>query len=97
MIGLTGGLAAPILAGAIGGVMGSLGLGAIAALLGPLATNFFLVGGLFGAFGGKMTGGIAEKYAKDVEEFEFIPVRGKHISSSILIMDLILDPSIIIF
>ncbi|KAF2753188.1 DUF726-domain-containing protein [Pseudovirgaria hyperparasitica] len=76
LIGVTGGLAAPILAGAIGGVMGSLGLGALATLLGPLATNFFLIGGLFGAYGGKMTGGIVEKYAKDVEEFQFVPIHG---------------------
>lgn len=51
LIGITGGLAAPILAAGVGGIMGGLGLGAVASLLGPLATNMVLVGGLFGAYG----------------------------------------------
>jgi hypothetical protein len=76
LIGVTGGLAAPILAGAIGGIMGGLGLGAIASLLGPLATNMVLVGGLFGAYGGRMTGNIMEKYAQEIKDFKFIPVAG---------------------
>ena len=74
LIGVTGGLAAPILAGALGGIMGGLGLGAVASLLGPLATNMVLVGGLFGAYGGKMTGSIMEKYAQEIKDFKFIPV-----------------------
>ena len=65
LIGVTGGLAAPILAAGVGGIMGGLGLGAVASLLGPLATNMVLVGGLFGAYGGKITGNIMEKYAGD--------------------------------
>ena len=74
LIGVTGGLAAPILAAGVGGIMGGLGLGAIASLLGPLATNMVLVGGLFGAYGGKMTGNIMAKYAQEVKDFKFIPV-----------------------
>lgn len=60
LIGITEGLAAPVLAGGIGSIMGGLGLGAVASLLGPLATNMILVGGLFGAFGGRMTGNISK-------------------------------------
>ena len=74
LIGVTGGLAAPILAAGVGGIMGGLGLGAVASLLGPLATNMVLVGGLFGAYGGNMTGNIMTKYAQDVKDFKFIPV-----------------------
>ena len=51
LIGVTGGLAAPLLAAGIGTVMGGLGLGATAAAgyLGTLAGSSVLVGGLFGA------------------------------------------------
>ena len=74
LIGITGGIAAPVLAAGVGGIMGGLGLGAVASLLGPLATNMVLVGGLFGAYGGKMTGQIMEKYAQEIKDFKFVPV-----------------------
>ena len=83
LIGLTGGLAAPLVAAGVGGLMGSLGLGATAAAgyLGALAGNGLLVGGLFGAYGGRMTGRMMDAYAKEVQDFAFVPVRemsGKH-------------------
>ncbi|PMD56480.1 DUF726-domain-containing protein, partial [Hyaloscypha bicolor E] len=74
IIGVTGGLAAPIVAGAIGGIMGGVGLGGLASFLGIFAMNGALVGSLFGAFGGKMTGQMVDKYAKEVEDFKFIPI-----------------------
>jgi hypothetical protein len=55
VIGITGGLAAPVVAGAIGGLMGSVGLGGVASFLGVFWMNGALVGTLFGAFGAKMT------------------------------------------
>jgi hypothetical protein len=50
LIGVTGGLAAPLVAAGIGTVMGGLGLGATAAagLLGTLAESSIVVGALFG-------------------------------------------------
>lgn len=57
VIGITGGLAAPVVAGAIGGLMGTLGLGTVASFLGVFWMNSALVGALFGAFGAKMTVG----------------------------------------
>lgn len=78
LIGVTGGLAAPLVAAGIGTVMGGLGLGATAAagLLGTLAGSGVVVGGLFGAYGGRMTGRMMDKYAKEVNDFAFIPIRG---------------------
>lgn len=55
IIGVTGGLAAPVVAGAIGGLMGSVGLGGLASFLGVFWMNGALVGTLFGAFGARMT------------------------------------------
>ena len=77
LIGVTGGLAAPLLAAGLGTVLGGLGLGAtaVAGLLGSLAGNFVLIGGLFGAYGGRMTGQMMDQYAREVEDFGFIPLR----------------------
>jgi Protein of unknown function (DUF726) len=76
LIGITGGLAAPLVAAGVGGLMGGLGLGATAAAgyLGTLAGSSVLVGGLFGAYGGKMTGQMMDEYAREVEDFAFLPL-----------------------
>ena len=81
VIGITGGLAAPLVAAAIGSVMGGLGLGATAAagLLGTLAESGVIIGSLFGAYGGSMTGKMMDAYAKEVDDFAFLPLKGsKH-------------------
>lgn len=80
LIGVTGGLAAPLLAAGVGSVMGGLGLGATAAAgyLGTLAGSTVLVGGLFGAYGGRMTGKMMDQYAREVEDFGFVPIRSAH-------------------
>ncbi|TDZ20592.1 putative membrane protein [Colletotrichum orbiculare MAFF 240422] len=75
VIGITGGLAAPVVAGAIGGLMGSVGLGGVASFLGIFWMNGALVGTLFGAFGAKMTGEMMDNYAKEVEDFRFLPLK----------------------
>jgi hypothetical protein len=76
LIGVTGGLAAPLLAAGVGSVMGGIGLGATAAAgyLGTLAGSTVLVGGLFGAYGARMTGRAMDDYAREVEDFAFIPI-----------------------
>lgn len=76
LIGVTGGLAAPLLAAGLGTVMGGLGLGVVSTYLGALAGSSVLVGSLFGAYGAKMTGKLMEQYAREVQDFEFIPVQG---------------------
>ena len=79
VIGITGGLAAPLVAAGVGSVMGGLGLGATAAAgyLGTVAGSTVIVGGLFGAYGGRMTGQMMDAYAREVEDFAFIPIREK--------------------
>lgn len=78
LIGVTGGLAAPLVAAGIGSVLGSVGLGTTAAagLLGAMAESGFLVGSLFGMYGARATGKAMEQYTKDVQDFAFIPLRG---------------------
>ena len=77
LIGVTGGLAAPLVAAGVGSVMGGIGLGATAAAgyLGSVAGSTIIVGGLFGAYGGRMTGQMMDNYAREVEDFAFLPVR----------------------
>lgn len=79
VIGITGGLAAPLVAGAIGTIMGGVGLGGTAAagLLGALAESGVIVGSLFGAYGGRMTGKMMDAYAKEVDDFAFLPLKGQ--------------------
>lgn len=55
IIGVTGGLAAPLVAGAVGSILGGVGLGGVASFLGVFWMNGALVGALFGAYGAKMT------------------------------------------
>ncbi|KAH8164719.1 hypothetical protein CIB48_g3524, partial [Xylaria polymorpha] len=74
IVGVTGGLAAPVVAAAVGGLMGSVGLGGLAGFLGLFWMNGALVGALFGAFGAKMTGEMADRYAREVEDFKFLPL-----------------------
>lgn len=74
IIGVTGGLAAPVVAATVGGLMSSVGLGGLAGFLGIFWMNGALVGTLFGAFGAKMTGEMVDKYAKEVEDFKFLPL-----------------------
>ncbi|KAI1769711.1 DUF726-domain-containing protein [Hypoxylon sp. FL1150] len=76
LIGITGGLAAPLLASGVGTVLGGIGLGATATAgyLGALAGSGVVVGGLFGAYGAKMTSKAMEQYTRDVEDFAFVPI-----------------------
>jgi hypothetical protein len=78
ILGVTGGMAAPLVAAGVGSVMGGLGLGATsaAAYLGSVAGSSVLVGSLFGAYGGRMTGQMMDSYAREVEDFQFLPVHG---------------------
>lgn len=77
LIGVTGGLAAPLVAAGIGGVLGGVGLGGtlVGGILTTLTGSGVLVGSLFGAYGGRMTGQMMDAYAKEVQDFAFIPVR----------------------
>lgn len=79
IIGYTGGMAAPMVAAGVGSVMGELGLGATAAAgyLGSVAGNTAIVGSLFGAYGGRMTGQIMSNISAEVEDFAFLPVHGE--------------------
>ncbi|BFZ58836.1 hypothetical protein PYCC9005_005901 [Savitreella phatthalungensis] len=79
LVGITGGLAAPLVAAGLGSVLGGIGLGGTVAAgyLGAMAGSSVLVGGLFGAYGAKMAGETMRKYAAEVEDFAFMPLGDK--------------------
>lgn len=83
IIGVAGGFAAPLLAAGIGSVASGLGLGTTAAAgyLGSVASSSIIVGSLFGAYGGRMTGEMMDRYAREVEDFEFLPVHSNERTS----------------
>ena len=79
IIGYTGGLAAPMIAAGVGSLMGEMGLGATAAAgyLGSVASSATVVGTLFGAYGGRMTGQVMENISAGVQDFGFLPIHGE--------------------
>ena len=76
IVGVAGGYAAPLLAAGVGSLASGLGLGTTAAAgyLGSVAGSSLVVGSLFGAYGGRMTGEMMNRYAREVRDFEFIRV-----------------------
>ncbi|KAF2093323.1 DUF726-domain-containing protein, partial [Rhizodiscina lignyota] len=76
IVGITGGLAAPVIAAGVGTVAGGLGLAetAAAGYLGAVAGSELLIGSIFGAYGGRMTGKMVNNYAREVEDFSFLPL-----------------------
>jgi len=79
LVGVTGGLAAPLVAAGVGTMLGGLGLGATAAagLLGTVAESGVVVGALFGIYGAKASVKSMESYARDIQDFAFIPLHGQ--------------------
>ena len=67
------------MAAGVGSVMTGLGLGATAAAgyLGTVAGSTYVVGSLFGAYGGRMTGEMMQNISAEVQDFAFLPVHGE--------------------
>ncbi|XP_072305698.1 transmembrane and coiled-coil domain-containing protein 4 [Eucyclogobius newberryi] len=81
VIGVTGGLAAPLVAAGAGAVLGAGG----AAALGS-ATGIAIMASLFGAAGAGLTGYKMNKCVGAIEEFEFRPMSsGKHLHLTVAV------------
>ncbi|XP_060794331.1 transmembrane and coiled-coil domain-containing protein 4 isoform X2 [Neoarius graeffei] len=81
VLGVTGGLAAPLVAAGAGAVLGAGG----AAVLGSV-TGIAIMASLFGAAGAGLTGYKMNKRVGAIEEFEFLPLNsGKHLHVTVAV------------
>jgi hypothetical protein len=76
LIGVTGGLAAPLVGSAIGGFLTTIGVGGTAAgmLATGLATSSVVCGTLFGAYGAKSSATMVERHLREVRDLAIVPV-----------------------
>ena len=77
VVGLTGGLAAPLVGAGVTSVLGWLGIGGTAAglLASGIAGSSVVCGALFGAYGSKKSVETIDRYTKDVEDLAIVPIR----------------------
>lgn len=77
LVGVTGGLAAPLVAASLTSILGWFGLSgtAIGLMATGLAGSSMICGALFGAYGAKSTGEMVERYTREVRDLAVLPVR----------------------
>ena len=77
LVGVTGGLAAPLVGAGISTLLGAVGVGgtAVGVLATGLAGSSAVCGALFGAYGAKSSMDMASRHTKDVADFAIVPVR----------------------
>lgn len=77
LIGVTGGLAAPLVGAGVTTVLGWLGVGgtAVGLLAGGLAGSSVVCGALFGAYGARSTASMVERHTREVRDLAVVPVR----------------------
>lgn len=65
-----------MVAAGLGTLFGAIGLGSTiaATYLGALASSSVLVGALFGGYGAKMSSEMMDRYSKEVNDFDFLPL-----------------------
>ncbi|KIJ41222.1 hypothetical protein M422DRAFT_780381 [Sphaerobolus stellatus SS14] len=76
LIGVTGGLAAPLVGAGLSSVLGILGIGGPIGLIATgLASSGAVCGALFGAYGAKSTAEMVARHTREIRDMEFVPVR----------------------
>lgn len=77
LVGVTGGLAAPLVGAGVSAVLGFIGVGGTAAgvLVSGLAGSSVVCGALFGAYGARSTTDMVDRHTKDVQDLAIKPVR----------------------
>ncbi|KIJ69262.1 hypothetical protein HYDPIDRAFT_172701 [Hydnomerulius pinastri MD-312] len=77
LVGVTGGLAAPLVGAGVTTILGWLGVGGTAAglLASGLASSSFVCGALFGAYGARSTVRMVERHTREVRDLAIVPVR----------------------
>jgi len=77
LIGVTGGLAAPLVGAGVSALLGGLGIGgtAVGVLATGLASSSAICGALFGAYGARSSARMIERHTKEVSDLAVLPVR----------------------
>ena len=77
LVGVTGGLAAPLVAAGLTSIFGWFGLSgtAVGLMATGLAGSPMICGALFGAYGAKSTGEMVERYIREVRDLAIVSVR----------------------
>jgi hypothetical protein len=76
LVGVTGGLAAPLVGMGVTSVLGFLGLGGsvVGLLASGLASSSVVCGALFGIYGAKSTANMVSRYTREVRDLAILPV-----------------------
>jgi hypothetical protein len=76
LVGITGGLAAPLVGAGVSTVLGFLGVGgsAVGLLASGLASSSVVCTALFGAYGAKQTADMVSRYTREVQDIAIVPV-----------------------
>ncbi|KAJ7905635.1 DUF726-domain-containing protein [Mycena olivaceomarginata] len=76
LVGITGGLAAPLVGAAASTVLGILGVGgtAVGLLATGLASSGVICGALFGAYGARTTSNMVQRHTREIRDLAIVPV-----------------------
>lgn len=75
LIGVTGGLAAPLVGAGLSTMLGVLGVGGpVGLLVTGLASSSAVCGALFGVYGASSTAQMVARHTKEIHDFAFVPV-----------------------
>ncbi|KIK57694.1 hypothetical protein GYMLUDRAFT_45861 [Collybiopsis luxurians FD-317 M1] len=76
LVGVTGGLAAPLIGASISTILGWLGVGGTAAglLASGLAGSSAICGALFGVYGAKSTANMVQRHTREIRDLAIVPV-----------------------
>ncbi|KAG9226132.1 hypothetical protein CCMSSC00406_0005043 [Pleurotus cornucopiae] len=76
LVGVTGGLAAPLVGSGVATILGWAGIGgtAVGLFASGLAGSAVVCGALFGAYGARSTAEMVERYTREVRDLKIVPV-----------------------
>jgi hypothetical protein len=92
LVGITGGLAAPLVGMGVTSVLGFLGLGGsvVGLLASGLASSSVVCGALFGVYGAKSTADMVSRYTREIRDLAIVPVHKlDHDSRRPLVLDFV--------
>lgn len=77
LVGVTGGLAAPLVGASVASILGWVGVGGTAAglLASGLAGSSVICGALFGVYGARSTASMVQRHTREIQDLAIVPVR----------------------